>query len=165
MTSPPDEARTSIMLSASRFPGHKGYPLRLEAARSADGIVDFWHRSRLGEDLPHRGHFDADNLIPWLGNISVYESLDDGADFRNRLDGTNKVDLTGEDWTGLLASSIDGRHRTTLLQDLRSTHTARQPLIVRRPLLPRSYLFATCIFLPVATVDGTRRHVFLASFR
>jgi hypothetical protein len=61
------------------------------------GLLDLWRSKRPPGGVPHRAEFDVFTLRPWLGWLTVYEELDDGADFLVRLDGSNIVASTGDE--------------------------------------------------------------------
>ena len=63
-------------------------------------LLDLWRSKCPPEGVPRRAEFDVLTLQPWLGWLTVYEEVDDGADFLVRLDGSNIVALTGDEWTG-----------------------------------------------------------------
>ena len=79
--------------------------------------------------MPQRAEFDVFTLRPWLGWLTVYEELDDGADFLVRLDGSNIVALTGEEWTGHRMSELDPSSATPVLEVLRRTVREREPIV------------------------------------
>ena len=58
------------------------------AAPTLHQLHDFWLDCRGTSDVPNRVAFDPFNLRPWLGHISIYETIQDGTDFRIRLEGT-----------------------------------------------------------------------------
>ena len=79
--------------------------------------------------VPHRAEFDVFTLRPWLGWLTVYEELDDGADFLVRLDGSNIVALTGDEWTGRRMSELDPHYVAPVLEALRRAVRERQPVV------------------------------------
>jgi hypothetical protein len=81
--------------------------------------------------VPRRAEFDAFTLRPWLGWLTVYEELDDEADFLVRLDGTNIVALTGDEWTGRRMSELDPRYAVPVLTTLRRAVREGQPIVDR----------------------------------
>jgi hypothetical protein len=80
-------------------------------------------------NVPRRAEFDVFTLWPWLGWLTVYEELDDGADFLVRLDGSKIVALTGDEWTGRRMSELDPRYVTPVLEVLRQAVRGREPIV------------------------------------
>ena len=74
------------------------------------GLLDLWRSKRPPGGVPHRAEFDVFTLRPWLGWLTVYEELDGGTDFLVRLDGSNIVALTGDEWTGHRMSELNPRY-------------------------------------------------------
>lgn len=128
----------------------------------ASGLIEFWIRSRNGRGLPDRRSFDAPNLKPWLGCLSIYEAIDGYRDFRNRLDGTATVDLSGEDWQGRLASDIDRQYGTRLLRDLRHVAVWRHPVLDSCAICQKPFQAADRLLLPVTRNGDRVDEVFLA---
>ena len=95
------------------------------------GLLDLWRSKRPPGVVPHRAEFDGFTLRPWLGWLTVYEELDDKADFFVRLDGTNIVALTGDEWTGRRMSELDPRYAVPVLKTLRRAARERQPIVDR----------------------------------
>jgi PAS domain len=95
------------------------------------GLLDLWHCRCPAGGVPRRAEFDAFTLRPWLGWLTVYEELDDEADFLVRLDGTNIVALTGDEWTGRRMSELDPRYAVPVLTTLRRAVRERQPIVDR----------------------------------
>jgi len=84
-------------------------------------LLDLWRSKRPPGGVPQRAEFDVFTLRPWLDWLTVYEELDGGADFLVRLDGSNIVALTGDEWTGHRLSELDPRYATPVLEVLRRT--------------------------------------------
>jgi hypothetical protein len=95
------------------------------------GLLDLWRSRCPSGGVPRRAEFDAFTLRPWLGWLTVYEELDDKADFFVRLDGTNIVALTGDEWTGRRMSELDPRYAVPVLKTLRRAVRERQPIVDR----------------------------------
>src|SRR4051794_26399617 len=96
----------------------------------------------MGSDL------DVFMLQPWLGWLTVYEEMDDGADFFVRLDGSNIVALTGHEWTGRRMSELDPHYAAPVLEALRRAVWERQPLV------DQFYSLAVKDFLTIHRVDA-----------
>ncbi len=106
-----------------------------------------WH-----EDPPDRSQLPPESLHSWFGHISVFQAIEDGADFQIRLDGTAIVTITGEDWTRRKASEIDRRFGRDLTGLLRVALQTRRPLIHAIRLFQNEHLRATRLLLPVRSV-------------
>jgi hypothetical protein len=83
------------------------------------GLLDLWRSMCPPGRVPRRTDLDVFTLQPWLGWLTVYEELDDGADFLVRLDGSNIVALTGDEWTGRRMSELDLGYAAPVLEALR----------------------------------------------
>jgi hypothetical protein len=92
-------------------------------------LLDLWRSKCPPGNVPRRAEFDVFTLWPWLGWLIVYEELDDGADFLVRLDGSNIVALTGDEWTGRRMSELDPRYVTPVLKVLRQAVQGREPIV------------------------------------
>jgi len=121
----------------------------------AKSLIAYW-RSSLGADgaLPDRSAFDPAHLRPWLGSISIYRAVDAGTDFKVTLDGTEIVEMTGEDWTGRRTSEIDLAYDADLTGMMREIIASREPCIQRIGLLQKQWAYATRVSLPIARSDG-----------
>ena len=104
-----------------------------------------WH-----DDPPDRSQVPLDLLHPWLGHISVFQAIDE--DFQLRLDGTEIVAMTGEDWTRRRASEIDRRFGRDLTGLVRLAIGSRRPLVHATRVLKHEHLRATRLLLPVRSV-------------
>ncbi|HYD99581.1 MAG TPA: PAS domain-containing protein, partial [Alphaproteobacteria bacterium] len=95
------------------------------------GLIDLWRARGDGSGPPLRSHFDPFTLRPWLGHVSIAEAVDGGEDFVTRLDGSEIVRLTGDDWTGLRASEIDARYGIRYRAILRDACGSDEPTVNR----------------------------------
>src|SRR5262245_6949315 len=68
--------------------------LPASASPSLYSLLQFWSDAAGDAEVPARNRLDAFTLRPWLGHISIYETVDDGDDFRIRLEGTSIVAIT-----------------------------------------------------------------------
>lgn len=128
-------------------------------------LLDFWMDCRGTSDVPNRDAFDPFNLRQWLGHISVYESINDGADFRIRLEGTSIVAITGEDWTGRRASDVDRRYGSRLVEFMRAAVRTHQPAIHTMRLFQNNIEYITRLLLPIRSQPtGPVDQVFLVMY-
>lgn len=135
-----------------------------EASRKLQSLLRFWQDCAEG-GIPNRQQLDAFTLRPWLGHISVYEALPDGADFRIRLEGTSIVAITGEDWTGKRASEVDHRFGSQLVAFMRRVIESERPAIHRMRVFQNDIEYITRLLLPVrARADGPVDQVFLVIY-
>jgi hypothetical protein len=115
-------------------------------------LYQLWQARGWHDDPPDRSDVALDLLQPWFGHISVFHAIDDGADFQLRLDGTEIVAMTGEDWTRRKASEIDRRFGRDLTALLCRAIGSRRPLVHAIRVLQREHLRATRMLLPVRSV-------------
>jgi hypothetical protein len=130
-----------------------------------DAIVDLWNSTtpRLN-GIPTRQSFDPLTLKPWLGYFSIYETIDCGADFSIRLEGSYIVEMTGENWTGKRASVIDEKYGRSLVEDLRRVHNQRTYLLSRIHLFQRDFKSAIRALLPLTLGSGEVDQIFLCLY-
>lgn len=114
----------------------------------------YWLEKAAGGAMPHRADFDPFSLKPWLGNICIYEQISGALDFQIRLNGSNIVDLTGEEWTGRRVSEVDRKYGTTLLSDLMETLREGQPIMHEMPVFQRPHCTAIRLLLPLTKQAG-----------
>jgi len=135
------------------------------AAPPLHALHDFWLDCRGTSDVPNRDAFDPFNLRAWLGHISVYEAINDGEDFRIRLEGTSIVAITGEDWTGRRASDVDRRYGSRLVDFMKGTIRTHQPAIHSMRLFQNNIEYITRLLLPIRSRPlGPVDQVFLAMY-
>lgn len=128
-------------------------------------LQDFWLDCRGTSDVPNRDAFDPFNLLPWLGHISIYETINDGADFRIRLEGTSIVAITGEDWTGKRASDVDRRYGSRLVDFMKETIRTHRPAIHTMRLFQNNVEYITRLLLPIRSrPTGPVDQVFLVIY-
>lgn len=114
---------------------------------------------------PDREALDVFALEPWLGHISIYEAVGDGADFRIRLEGTRIAAMTGEDWTGRLASQVDAAFGTALLGMLQEVLRTARPSFHATRIYQRDYQNALRMLLPVRSRrDGPTDQILLVLY-
>lgn len=127
-------------------------------------LITYWHAQRGPDGVPGRTSFEPLSLRPWIGNISIYESVDGGDDFIVRLEGTRISEITGEDWSGRRITEIDARYGTTFLNDVKSVLINRKPSISECQVFQRVLKPAERILLPVASGPGRIDQVFLCLY-
>lgn len=153
----------------------------------AASLLDAWQAIHAqttpdGGPRPTRADFTPFALKPWLGHIDIFEverTPDSGGDsggsaegggtvtdFRLRLNGTEIVALTGEDWTGHSARDIDRYYNVTLHDDLLAVCESGAPHNDGIRIFQKSYLSACRLLLPVFSNSGDGRvtQIFLAIF-
>jgi hypothetical protein len=134
------------------------------AAPEIATLLGFW-RQIARADIPTRDVMEPFTLRSWLGHLSVYEAIEGGRDFRIRLDGTAIVDLTGEDWTGRLASGVDTRYGSTLVSAMQDVLASGQPAIHTMKVYQNGLKDITRLLLPVKTrLGGAPDQIFLAIY-
>ena len=135
------------------------------ASPSLRSLLDFWSRSAAGNGAPNREQFDVFKLRPWLGHLSIYETVDDGSDFRIRLEGTSIVAITGEDWTGKRASDVDARYGSRIAEFMRDIIQTYRPMIHTMRVFQNDVEIITRLLLPVRSRrDGPVDQVFLVIY-
>jgi hypothetical protein len=113
-------------------------------------LYHLWQSRGWHDDPPDRSQVSLDLLQPWFGHISVFHAIDE--DFQLRLDGTEIVAMTGEDWTRRRASEIDRRFGHDLCGLLRLAIGTRRPLVHATRVPRHEHLRATRLLLPVRSV-------------
>src|SRR5262245_66432533 len=103
--------------------------LPVSASPQLHALLRFWSDTADGSDAPSRDRLDAFTLRPWLGHISIYETIEGGRDFRIRLEGTSIVAITGEDWTGKRATEVDAKYGCRIAEFMREVVRTSKPLV------------------------------------
>ncbi len=135
------------------------------AAPELVSLLGFWQDHRARSGILDRTIMDPFNLVPWLGHLSVYEAVDGGRDFRNRLDGTMIVEITGEDWTRRLASAVDAVFGSALVAALREAMTTQESAIHTMKVYQNGLKDITRLLLPIRSrPDRPIDQVFLAIY-
>lgn len=135
------------------------------ASAKMQHLLDFWMDCRGTSDVPNRDAFDPFNLRPWLGHISIYEAINDVADFRIRLEGTLIVAITGEDWTGRRASEVDRRYGSRLVEFMQTAVRTHRPAIHTMRLFQSNIEYITRLLLPIRSrPTGPVDQVFLVMY-
>lgn len=117
-------------------------------------LLSFWSDAGGAESVPDRTQLDALTLRPWLGHISIYETLPGEGDFRIRLEGTSIVAITGEDWTNKRASDVDRRFRSRLVEFMRRVIATGTPAVHTMRVFQNDVEFITRLLLPVRSRPG-----------
>jgi hypothetical protein len=79
----------------------------------------------------------------------IYEAIDGGRDFRNRLEGSEVVMLTGEDWTGRCASEVDAQFGSRMLHYMQEVVRTGEPCIHRMRMFQNDAISVTRLMMPV----------------
>lgn len=138
--------------------------------QKAQDLLDVWRRFNADGKGPTRRDFTPFVLKPWLGDIDIYEvepgPAEDAVEFRMRLNGTEVVAMTGENWTGHTARDIDRKFGFALHDELAAICRTRAPQADRIRIFQKDYVTAYRLLLPVFSEkgDGEVVQVFLALF-
>ena len=128
-------------------------------------LLQFWSDAGGGNDVPSRDRLDVFALRPWLGHISIYETVDGGSDFRIRLEGTSIVAITGEDWTGKRASEVDAKYGCHIAEFMREIARTRKPMVHTMRVFQNEVEYITRLLLPVRSrPDGPVDQIFLVIY-
>jgi hypothetical protein len=152
-------------VSVTDSPDREVTTLPPSADPRACSLLEKWRACCVDGTPPDRETLDVFDLQPWLGHICVYETVDGGADFRIRLEGTRVGQITGEDWTGRHASDVDARFATDLVGCMQKTvRTGRASLHTTR-IYQRKFRDAVRLLLPMRSRrDGPVDQIFLALY-
>jgi len=135
------------------------------ASPSLYSLLQFWADAADGKSTPSRDRLDAFTLRPWLGHISIYETIDGGRDFRIRLEGTAIVAITGEDWTGKRATEVDAKYGCKIAEFMRELIHTHKPAIHTMRVFQNEVEYITRLLLPVRSrADGPVDQVFLVIY-
>ena len=126
-----------------------------QAAAALGKMLALWRSFAASGEIPHRGQFDTLTLRPWLGHVMIYEAVDDGRDFRNRLEGSEVVMLTGEDWTGRCASEVDAQFGSRMLDYMQEAVRTGKPCMHSMRMFQNDAIRVTRLMMPVKSrADG-----------
>ena len=126
-----------------------------QAPAALSKILALWRSLAAGGEIPHRGQFDPVTLRPWLGHVMIYEAVDGGRDFRNRLEGSEVVMLTGEDWTGRCASEVDAQFGSRMLEHMQEAVKTGRPCMHSMWMFQNDAIRVTRLMMPVRSrADG-----------
>ncbi|HET6161632.1 MAG TPA: PAS domain-containing protein [Dongiaceae bacterium] len=130
---------------------HDVAPPKTPAALSK--ILALWRSFAVGGEIPHRGQLDMPTLRPWLGHVMIYEAVDGGRDFRNRLEGSEVVMLTGQDWTGRCASEVDAQFGSRMLIHMQEAVRTGEPCIHTMWMFQNDALHITRLMMPIKSKE------------
>ncbi|MFM7346430.1 MAG: hypothetical protein ACKO1J_13815 [Tagaea sp.] len=82
-------------------------------SRKLRDFAELWRAKRHDGRLPARRDFAFEDMVPWLGWISILKVIDGGRDFRFTLHGTAMVERHRHDLTGVRASEMPKAWRET----------------------------------------------------
>ena len=133
-------------------------PVRPEAAGAeAQRLIAYWEARRGGRVLPARVDLDVLDLAPWLGRLSLYESLPDG-DFRCRLRGSTMtaVPVPNHAANGVLVSATEPRNFARMgLEHYAAAQAAGEPIVHHIELAWRGFSYDyERVALPLAAGAG-----------
>ena len=150
--------------ASGNTPWHSDLPSNADSRLAT--LLAFWLTARdHTHDVPNREQFTPFTLRPWLGYISIYEAVDQGRDFYNRLEGTRITGITGEDWTHRRASEVDARFGSNLVADMTKSIARGAPQIHAIRIFQHEFKTATRLLLPVRTaLDSPVNQVLLALY-
>ncbi|HEV8391783.1 MAG TPA: PAS domain-containing protein [Dongiaceae bacterium] len=112
-------------------------------------LLALWRSLAVDEQIPHRDQFDVFILRPWLGHVMIYEAVDGGRDFRNRLEGSEVVMLTGQDWTGRCASEVDVQFGSRMLSYMQEAVRSGEPCIHTMWMFQNEAIRVTRLMMPI----------------
>jgi hypothetical protein len=112
-------------------------------------LLALWQSFAVGGEIPNRGQLDTFALRPWLGHVMIYEAVDDGRDFRNRLEGSEVVTLTGQDWTGRCASEVDSQFGSRMLHYMQEVVQTGKPCIHTMWMFQNDAIRVTRLMMPI----------------
>lgn len=112
-------------------------------------LLALWRSLAAGGEIPHRGQLDTLTLRPWLGHVMIYEAVDGGRDFRNRLEGSEVVMLTGQDWTGRCASEVDSKFGSRMLHSMQEVVRNGKPCIHTMWMFQNDAIRVTRLMMPI----------------
>lgn len=138
-------------------------PARLTAEQNGRlySLYQHWLGARNPEGLVPKAAFDAFAIRPWLGLVSIYQRVDQ--DYVIRLDGTDIVRMTGEDWTGRRISAVDARFNLRLLESVSIAVSERRTVYhAVRHLAARPHFTAARLLMPVSRDGHEITHVVMS---
>jgi hypothetical protein len=112
-------------------------------------LLALWRSLAAAGEIPHREQLDTFTLRPWLGHVMIYEAIDGGRDFRNRLEGSEVVMLTGQDWTGRCASEVDAEFGSRMLASMQEAVRAGEPCIHTMWMFQNDAIRVTRLMMPI----------------
>lgn len=126
-------------------------------------LIAYWYANVGDTGVPTRATFDALCLRPWLGYISIYRLIEPENEFLNVLEGSCITEMTGDNWTGRLASDVDRKFNKSFHNDLAEVQQSGTPKMESVEIFQRNYKTATRLLLPIATINsGLPDQIFLS---
>lgn len=132
------------------------------------GLYEYWREKADTRCCPSRQDLSPEEMVPWLGSISLLDVIDDGADMVYRLAGVDVVHACGMEYRDRRLSEVDwGGRRDRIVEEYRHVARTGRPLLVRSQLVSRDTLFQTRmvpkLMLPLSD-DGGRSDKLLTCF-
>jgi hypothetical protein len=123
-------------------------------------LFDVWRDAALGvgRSMPSRSDIDILQLTTYIGELSLLEVVDNGADFRYRVLSGGAAKLLGRDYTGMLLSETavhrDKDRVERLMHRYRRVVSIKVPWYARTPAVPEMpVLYTERLVLPLSD-DG-----------
>lgn len=119
-------------------------------------LLEFWRSAPHRGDLPSIDRLDPLALKPVLGLLMILEPVDDGADFRYRLYGSEIAARAGLDLTGKLVTNVRSpKMAAFFIATYAAVLLRRQPLYTRHTTNPAIQITQwDRLLLPFAGADG-----------
>jgi hypothetical protein len=164
--------RATGQLEAMTARSEARHPTAMSSASGAvsttpelEALYRFWNDCQIADGIASRRRLTPFTLRPWLGYLCVYQLTDDDRDFTIKLDGTQVVELTGEDWTRRRVSEVDKRYGTTLLADCQQVRLSGLPAFSRPSVVfQKKWMLAFRLLLPVSSTGERYDQVFNAIY-
>ncbi|MFD2265617.1 PAS domain-containing protein [Lacibacterium aquatile] len=124
-------------------------------------LLAFWQSLRQENGLVAKRDFNPFALQPWLGFISLFEKV--GDDFIIRLDGSEIVRMTGEEWTGRRVSEADKHYKIDLIASLRIMEAESRPIFHPKHFIAtKPFMTVGRLILPLSNDGATITHAAIA---
>lgn len=121
-------------------------------------LYEYWDAKRGDRPAPTRREIDPVEIPELLGFINLFEVQDEPRDFKVRLNGSEIVEILGQEITGKYCSSvISGQDAISCKKAFDICVDQRRPAIVQTSLAfcGKPYLGQTIVVLPLSS-DGER---------
>jgi len=106
------------------------------------GLYEYWEEKAAGRRCPARSDLSPEDMLRWLGSISLLDVIDDGDDMVYRLVGVDVVNVCGMEYRNKRVSEIDwGDRRDQIIEEYRYVARTRRPLLVHSALVSRDRLY------------------------
>lgn len=117
------------------------------------GLLNFWMQHRNSAGYVAKAEFNPFALKSWLGYLTLFERH--GEDYLIRLDGTEIVRMTGEEWTRRWVSEADRHYGLTLIETLKVMVAENRPIYhAHHSIASKPHLSVGRLILPLSR-DGT----------